>query len=160
MNAMPDKCQADHRLPTAREILIYICCIETDRDWTKYYKFIRGRKTDFEDDNPTIVRKVAEYESEHECVTLLDEEYPKDIKHGMLKPPFVLVDYEAPAESDRKDIQIEFGHTKSEYDVKFGILYKQGMLFDFEPSELFDGSVEPRDCMTYWEIDGRLYETL
>lgn len=155
---MPDKCKFDHRMPNGREMLIYLYCILNEGDWDKTLSMIK-EKTALEDDNPTIVKKVAEYEGKHECITLLDEEYPQSIKQGY-KPPFVLVDKKFPNEGDIEEIKVEYGHTEDEYETKYGKLHEIGNLSDFEPSELFDGSIEPNGCMTYWCINGRLYETL
>ena len=42
---------------------------------------------------------------------------------------------------------------------KYGALYDSGTLWNFPKEELEDGTVEPQENMTYWEIEGRLYET-
>ena len=55
-------------------------------------------------------------------------------------------------------ITIEDGHTLKEW--KEEQKRNDGSLWDFLPRELFDGSIEPQDGMTYWLIDGRLYETI
>lgn len=62
-------------------------------------------------------------------------------------------------ESENKVYKIEYGHTLAEYNDRFGDLYSNGTLWSFPKEELEDGTVEPQEDMTYWEIDGRLYET-
>lgn len=54
---------------------------------------------------------------------------------------------------------IKTGMTLKQYMGKYWKQYKNGDLWDFPYQELFDGSVEPQDGMTYWLIGGRLYET-
>ena len=49
-------------------------------------------------------------------------------------------------------IIIEYGHTLEELGDQFEELW------DFPYNELFDGTIEPQDNMTYWLINGRLYE--
>lgn len=61
-------------------------------------------------------------------------------------------------------IHVEEGHTLDEYMDKFGDAYRDGDLWDFDPEELKDGSIEPREDIVYWAIkdeDGELryYET-
>lgn len=51
-----------------------------------------------------------------------------------------------------KTINIVFGKTKDELPKR------DDDLWDFDCQELFDGSVEPREDVDYWFIDGRLYE--
>ena len=51
------------------------------------------------------------------------------------------------------EIIIEFGHTIEEWSK----LYDEEQYWDFEPSELFDGTVEITHYK-FWCIDGRLYE--
>lgn len=55
--------------------------------------------------------------------------------------------------------KVEYGHSIGEYMDKYGALYDSGTLWNFPKEELEDGTVEPQEDMTYWEIDGRLYET-
>ncbi len=55
-----------------------------------------------------------------------------------------------------KKITIEFGHTL--HELHSGSHW-DNECWDFEYSELFDGTIEPQDDMVYWLIDGRLYET-
>lgn len=55
--------------------------------------------------------------------------------------------------------KVEYGHSIGEYLDKFGALSIAGVLWNFPKEELKDGTVEPQEGMTYWEIDGRLYET-
>lgn len=57
------------------------------------------------------------------------------------------------------EIKIEHGKTIDEYMEKFGELYNEGELWDFEEEDVLSGAVEPRKDIVYWEIDGRLYET-
>ena len=57
------------------------------------------------------------------------------------------------------EIKIEHGKTIDEYMEKFGELYNEGELWDFEEEDILSGAVEPRKDIVYWEIDGRLYET-
>lgn len=57
------------------------------------------------------------------------------------------------------EIKIEHGKTIDEYMEKFGELYNEGKLWDFEEEDILSGAVEPRKDIVYWEIDGRLYET-
>ena len=54
---------------------------------------------------------------------------------------------------------IKTGATLEEYMSKHGEAHDNGELWDFPYQELFDGTIEPQDGMTYWLIDGRLYET-
>ena len=76
--------------PTAREYLIYIYCIQADMDWDKTYRIIRD-KEDPDKNGFELISAVADYESKHRCVTLLDDDYPDDLK-AVFKPKFVLVD--------------------------------------------------------------------
>ena len=55
--------------------------------------------------------------------------------------------------------KVEYGHSIGEYMDKYGALYDSGTLWNFSKEELENGAVEPQEDMTYWEIDGRLYET-
>lgn len=57
------------------------------------------------------------------------------------------------------EIKIEHGKTIDEYMEKFGELYNEGELWDFEEEDILSGAVKPRKDIVYWEIDGRLYET-
>lgn len=57
---------------------------------------------------------------------------------------------------ENKTIHIEYGHTL--HELQSGSHW-DNECWDFDVSELFDGSVEPQDGMTYWLIGGRLYET-
>lgn len=57
------------------------------------------------------------------------------------------------------EIKIEHGKTIDEYMEKFGELYNEGKLWDFEEEDILSGAVKPRKDIVYWEIDGRLYET-
>lgn len=52
---------------------------------------------------------------------------------------------------------IETGHTLCE--LKTGC-HCDDTCWDFPYEELFNGAIEPQDGMTYWLINGRLYETL
>ena len=54
---------------------------------------------------------------------------------------------------------IVMGHTLEGYMSKYGTQYDNGELWDFSYKMVFDGTIEPQDGMTYWLIDGRLYET-
>lgn len=54
---------------------------------------------------------------------------------------------------------IETDHTMEEYMERFGEAYDNGELWDFQKEELFDGTIDYRWDIVYWEIDGRLYET-
>ena len=52
-------------------------------------------------------------------------------------------------------VSIELGHTLGEWkDLCNGEDY-----WDFSADDLLGGAVEPNEDMTYWYIDGRLYET-
>lgn len=53
--------------------------------------------------------------------------------------------------------KIETGHTLHELQTSCNW---DNTCWDFPYMELFDGTIEPRDGMTYWLIDERLYETL
>lgn len=54
---------------------------------------------------------------------------------------------------------IATGHTLEIYMSEHGEAYDRGELWDFPYQELFDGTIEPKDGMTYWLIGERLYET-
>ncbi len=49
-------------------------------------------------------------------------------------------------------INIIFGKREDELPAR------NDELWDFDYRELFDGSVDPRDDIDYWFINGRLYE--
>lgn len=57
------------------------------------------------------------------------------------------------------DFTIEQGHTMEEYEAQFGTSNAMGDLWDFPKEDFESGAVEYQEGMTYWEIDGRLYET-
>lgn len=54
-------------------------------------------------------------------------------------------------------IRIEYGHTL--HELQSGCHW-DNTCWDFDYSDLFDGTIEPRDGMVYWFIGGRLYETI
>ena len=54
---------------------------------------------------------------------------------------------------------VQTGHTLDEYESKYGEQYANGDLWDYPYGELFDGTTEPQEGMTYWLIGDRLYET-
>ena len=60
-------------------------------------------------------------------------------------------------------INIEFGHTKEEWKkLCLGSHNGQPLendYWDFSAEDLLNGAIEPEDNMTYWLIEGRLYET-
>jgi len=56
-------------------------------------------------------------------------------------------------------IKIEWGHTIDEWEHYFSQQIEEGTLWDYPYEELFNGALDPFDNMTYWFIDGRLYET-
>lgn len=53
-------------------------------------------------------------------------------------------------------IIIEYGHSLNEWEETQKS--NDFALWDFEPNEVFNGSIEP-SCQVYWLINGRLYET-
>ena len=55
-----------------------------------------------------------------------------------------------------RKITLEVGHTIEEWSVKYG---ENLDCWDFPIDELLDGTIEPNEDMTYWVIDGRVYET-
>ena len=64
---------------------------------------------------------------------------------------------ETPQEfAERLNIKIEEGHTKEEWESKYG---ENQDLWDFDLGELQDNSIEPNTEITYWLIEDRLYET-
>ena len=56
-------------------------------------------------------------------------------------------------------VNVDKSHTIDEYLDRFGDEYNDGLLWDFEESDFEDGSIEFRDDIVYWLIDGRYYET-
>ena len=54
---------------------------------------------------------------------------------------------------------VDKSHTIDEYMDRFGYEYNDGLLWDFEESDFESGSIEFRDDIVYWLIDGRYYET-
>ena len=48
---------------------------------------------------------------------------------------------------------VDDSHTLNEWEDL------SGELWDFLPSDILTGAVEPHEFMVYWCIDGRLYET-
>lgn len=55
--------------------------------------------------------------------------------------------------------KIECGKTIEEYMKKYGEAYANGELWDFSVEDVNGGAIELNPDMTYWEIDGRIYET-
>lgn len=55
--------------------------------------------------------------------------------------------------------QIECGKTLEEYMEKYGEAYNNGELWDFSAEDVNGGAIDLDPDTTYWEIDGRLYET-
>ena len=54
---------------------------------------------------------------------------------------------------------VDKSHDIDEYLERFGDEYNDGLLWDFEESDFESGSIEFRDDIVYWLIDGRYYET-
>lgn len=54
---------------------------------------------------------------------------------------------------------VDKSHDIDEYLERFGDEYNDGLLCDFEESDFEGGSIEFRDDIVYWLIDGRYYET-
>lgn len=54
---------------------------------------------------------------------------------------------------------VDKDHTIEEYMERFGDDYNNGILWDFEDSDFWDGAIEYRKDIVYWLIDGRYYET-
>ena len=50
----------------------------------------------------------------------------------------------------------ECGHTEREWVVKFGT---DENLWDVSITDIIEGAIEPNEEITYWYINGRLYET-
>lgn len=57
------------------------------------------------------------------------------------------------------NLNIVFGHKKSEWVNEHKNKDSKGELWDFPIEELLDGTIEPSEVMWYWLINGRLYET-
>lgn len=55
-------------------------------------------------------------------------------------------------------IKIEFNHTLEEYMSIYESDYEMGDLWDFPIEDIFDNAIECDD-ITFWFINGRLYET-
>lgn len=55
-----------------------------------------------------------------------------------------------------KKLTLEIGHTLDEWQEKYGSNEDN---WDFPINELLDGTIEPDENITYWLINGRLYET-
>jgi hypothetical protein len=55
--------------------------------------------------------------------------------------------------------KIECGKTLEEYMEKYGEAYENGELWDFSAEDVNGGAIDLDPDTTYWEIDGRLYET-
>lgn len=74
----------------ARDILIALY-LKYDGDWDKIYSAIKDKKT--ENLNTKKIKQLrVKYETNFNFITLLDEEYPEQLKHGY-KPPFVIMYY-------------------------------------------------------------------
>lgn len=54
-----------------------------------------------------------------------------------------------------KKLTLEIGHTLDEWQEKYGSNEDN---WDFPINELLDGTIEPDEDITYWFINGRLYE--
>ena len=51
------------------------------------------------------------------------------------------------------------GKTYYDWLDEFGSKDEEDELWDFDIKDFIEGAVEPQEGMTYWYIDGRLYET-
>ena len=60
--------------------------------------------------------------------------------------------------SETLEPKVIHGKTIEEYKSKFGPDYDAGNLWDIDPKELNDGTLEVDPEKEYWEIDGRYYE--
>lgn len=60
---------------------------------------------------------------------------------------------------DGFNLNIVFGHKKSEWITEHKNKDSEGELWDFPIEELLNGAIEPNEEMWYWLINGRLYET-
>jgi L-2-hydroxyglutarate oxidase LhgO len=67
------------------------------------------------------------------------------------------IDY---ASAKKVEPKVKKGKTLAEYMSKYGVLYKEGSLWDFSKEDIDDEAIFIRPDMVYWEIDGRWYETL
>lgn len=67
------------------------------------------------------------------------------------------IDY---ASAKRIEPKVKKGKTLAEYMSKYGVLYREGSLWDFSKEDIDDEAIFVRPDMVYWEIDGRWYETL
>ena len=82
-------------------------------------------------------------------ISYLIEDYDEVIQfRGIIETPQEL--------AERLGITIQEGHTKEEWESKYG---ENQDLWDFDLSELQDNSIQPDTDMTYWLIEDRLYET-
>lgn len=64
------------------------------------------------------------------------------------------------ASAKKVEPKVKKGKTLAEYMSKYGVLYKEGSLWDFSKEDIDDEAIFIRPDMVYWEIDGRWYETL
>jgi hypothetical protein len=55
---------------------------------------------------------------------------------------------------------VETGHSLDEYNALFKSEIEDGSLWSFSKEDMETGAIEPNPDMLYWEIDGRLYETI
>ena len=62
-------------------------------------------------------------------------------------------------EVNNMEYKIECGKTLEEYMAKYGEAYERGELWDFSAEDINGGAIDLDPNITYWEIDGRVYET-
>ena len=55
-----------------------------------------------------------------------------------------------------KFMTIEFGHTEDEWEKKG---FDTDNCWDFSIEDFLSGAIEPNEDITYWLIDGRIFET-
>ena len=59
---------------------------------------------------------------------------------------------------EKKRITMELGHTLKEWEEKF-MINNDECNWSFPINEFLDGTIEPDESITYWYINGRLFET-
>ena len=55
-----------------------------------------------------------------------------------------------------KMLHLELGHTEEEWRDMYG---SDNSLWDIALDDYIEGAIEPNEDITYWYINGRLYET-